>query len=202
MGLRPTKGDEERAAPYGGLQPARGFSPASAWFFNGAVGSDTRSRSLRSCEKIEINSNLSRKGARNAKKAKELFLAALAAWRENWHFFKASYGRGSMLARQRFQECLARAMSEELRQSIGRAVVILQSMGAREVYVFGSAAKGTLRAGSDVDLAVSGLPPRLFFRAMSQAADVLDRPLDLIDLDQDVPFTRYLREEGELVRVG
>ncbi len=93
-------------------------------------------------------------------------------------------------------------MSEELRQSIGRAVVILQSMGAREVYVFGSTAKGTLRAGSDVDLAVSGLPPRLFFRAMSQASDVLDRPLDLIDLDQDVPFTRYLREEGELVRVG
>ena len=27
-------------------------------------------------------------------------------------------------------------------------------------------------------------------------------PLDLIDLDQDVPFTRYLKEEGELVRVG
>ncbi len=41
MGLRPTKGDEELAAWYGGLQPARGFSPAWGWFFNRAVVSDT-----------------------------------------------------------------------------------------------------------------------------------------------------------------
>jgi predicted nucleotidyltransferase len=93
-------------------------------------------------------------------------------------------------------------MDEQLRASIQRAAAVLREMGAREVYVFGSAARGTLRSGSDVDLAVSGLPQRLFFRAMSKAADLLDRPLDLIDLDQDVPFIRYLKEEGELVRVG
>ena len=92
-------------------------------------------------------------------------------------------------------------MDEELRRSIQRAAAALLELGAREVYMFGSAAKGVLRPDSDVDLAVSGLPPRLFFRAMSKAADLLDRPLDLIDLDQDVPFTRYLKEEGELVRV-
>ena len=74
-------------------------------------------------------------------------------------------------------------MDEQLRQSIQRAAAVLQELGAREVYVFGSAAKGTLRPSSDVDLAVSGLPPAVFFRAMSKAADVLDRPLDLIDLD-------------------
>ncbi len=93
-------------------------------------------------------------------------------------------------------------MDEHLRRSIQEAAAVLRELGAREVYVFGSAARGTLRARSDIDLAVSGLPPSLFFRAMSKAADVLDRPLDLIDLDQDVPFTRYLKEEGELVRVG
>ncbi len=93
-------------------------------------------------------------------------------------------------------------MDEQLRRSIQEAAAVLRELGAREVYVFGSAARGTLRARSDIDLAVSGLPPSLFFRAMSKAADVLNRPLDLIDLDQDVPFTRYLKEEGELVRVG
>jgi predicted nucleotidyltransferase len=93
-------------------------------------------------------------------------------------------------------------MDEQLRRSIETAATVLRELGAREVYVFGSAAMGTIRARSDIDLAVSGLPPDLFFRAMSKAADVLDRPLDLIDLDQDVPFTRYLKEKGELVRVG
>jgi predicted nucleotidyltransferase len=91
---------------------------------------------------------------------------------------------------------------DELNSSIEKAAAALKAAGAREVYVFGSAAKGTLREHSDVDLAVSGLPPEVFFRAMAQASRALGRPLDLIDLDHDNPFTRYLKEQGELQRVG
>lgn len=90
----------------------------------------------------------------------------------------------------------------EFAASIEKAVAALKAAGAREVYLFGSAAKGTLREYSDVDLAVSGLPPEVFFRAMAAAHDALGRPLDLIDLDHENPFTRYLKEEGELRRVG
>ena len=85
-----------------------------------------------------------------------------------------------------------KTMEDQLQRSIQQAAAVLKELGAREVYVIGSAARGTLRPGSDVDLAVSGLAPGLFFRAMGKAADLLDRPLDLIDLDQDIPFTRYL----------
>ena len=92
-------------------------------------------------------------------------------------------------------------MDPILREGIQRAAAALRELGAREVYVFGSAARGTLRGGSDVDLAVSGLPPEVFFRAMGCAADALGREIDLVDLDEDDPFTRYLREEGELLRV-
>lgn len=92
-------------------------------------------------------------------------------------------------------------MSEELRRSIQQAAAVLREFGAREVYLFGSCAGSPARPSSDVDMAVSGIPPRLFFRAMSKAGDVLDRPFDLIDLDDDTPFTRYLREKGELARV-
>lgn len=74
--------------------------------------------------------------------------------------------------------------------------------GAREVYLFGSAMEGIPREDSDVDLAVSGLPPEAFYRAMGKASDCLDQPLDLIDLDEENPFTRYLKEEGELERVA
>jgi len=92
-------------------------------------------------------------------------------------------------------------MSEELRRSIELAAGLLKAAGAHEVYVFGSAARGSLRDDSDIDLAVSGLPPQRFFEAMSKACDALGRPLDLIDLDEDTPFTRFLRDEGELLRV-
>jgi len=93
-------------------------------------------------------------------------------------------------------------MTEELKSAIERAAAALKAFGAREVYVFGSAATGTMDEYSDVDLAVSGLPPEVFYRAMGKAGDILQRPLDLVDLDDDNPFIRYLKEEKELVRVA
>jgi len=93
-------------------------------------------------------------------------------------------------------------VDSDLKERIGRAAAVLKAAGAKEVFVFGSAATGKLRQGSDIDLAVSGLPPERFFKAMGRAGDVLGCTLDLIDLDEECPFTRYLREEGELKRVG
>ena len=93
-------------------------------------------------------------------------------------------------------------MDTELALLIEKAAAALKAVGAREVYVFGSASKGKLRPESDVDMAVSGLPLEAFFRAMGKASRALGRPVDLIDLDVESPFTRYLKEEGELQRVG
>ncbi|MEW6261789.1 MAG: nucleotidyltransferase domain-containing protein [Thermodesulfobacteriota bacterium] len=93
-------------------------------------------------------------------------------------------------------------MNKELTSLIDLAGAILKAAGAKEVYLFGSAATGTLREGSDIDLAVLGLPPGIFFRTMGQVSCAINRPIDLVDLDEDTPFTRYLREEGELVRVA
>ena len=85
--------------------------------------------------------------------------------------------------------------------SVQGAAAALRAAGAREVYVFGSAANGNLREDSDIDLAVSGLPPEVFFRAMARASRAAGRPIDLINLDRDNPFTRFLKEEGQLQRV-
>jgi predicted nucleotidyltransferase len=85
---------------------------------------------------------------------------------------------------------------------IQRAAAELKTAGAREIYVFGSAAKGTDDAASDLDLAVSGLPPSVFYRMGARVSDLIGRSVDLIDLDINTPFTRYLRTENELVRVG
>jgi predicted nucleotidyltransferase len=93
-------------------------------------------------------------------------------------------------------------MTDELRDQIARAARTLKEAGAREVYVFGSAAAGRLREDSDLDMAVSGLPPRNFYNAMGQAAEAVDVALDLVDLDEDNPFIRFLRQRGGLVRVA
>ena len=93
-------------------------------------------------------------------------------------------------------------MAEDMRERILKAAAALKAAGAREVYLFGSAAGDEAERTADIDLAVSGLPPEVFFKAMGAARRILRRPLDLVDLDEDNPFTRYLKEEGELRRVG
>jgi len=93
-------------------------------------------------------------------------------------------------------------MNEEIKIRIKRAADAMISCGAREVFVFGSAANGDLKEHSDIDLAVSGLPPERFVQAMGDAREILERPIDLVDLDEDTPFSRYLKEAGELYRVA
>lgn len=92
-------------------------------------------------------------------------------------------------------------MDEELKVRLRKAAAQLKNFGAKEVYVFGSAATGTMHDYSDIDLAVSGLPPEQFFSAMGAVGGTLNQSLDLVDLDEDTPFVRYLKEEKELVRV-
>jgi len=82
------------------------------------------------------------------------------------------------------------------------AANLLRSMGAKEVFVFGSATKGGLRPDSDIDLAVSGLPSQFYFSAISKVSDLLHRPVDLVDLDDSTPLVRHLVASGELVRVA
>jgi len=93
-------------------------------------------------------------------------------------------------------------MDEQTRMDIETAVKILREAGATEVFVFGSAAHGEQRPESDLDIAVRGLPPERFFAAMSAVTFAISRPFDLIDLDEENPFTEYLEKEGELRRVA
>ena len=93
-------------------------------------------------------------------------------------------------------------MTDELDLLIHKAAEVLKSFGATEVYLFGSVAKGTHTEHSDIDLAVSGLPPKVFFKAMGSAMNVMKREFDLVDLDEKNPFVDYLKSHGELQRVA
>ena len=86
------------------------------------------------------------------------------------------------------------------------AARILRDAGATSVYVFGSVAdeKEMLpgREPKDIDLAVEGLPPQVFFKALSDVCDALKFPVDLIDLDEPTLLAKRLRERGRLRRVA
>ena len=92
-------------------------------------------------------------------------------------------------------------LTAELTIRLRNAASALIARGASEVYVFGSAIRGPLRPDSDVDLAVSGLPPAVFYQAASEAMDAIGRPVDLLDLDDQTPIVQYLKAHGQLVRV-
>jgi predicted nucleotidyltransferase len=93
-------------------------------------------------------------------------------------------------------------MEGELKGLIQKAAAALKAAGAHEVYLFGSAAAGSLREDSDIDMAVAGLPPESFYRALAEAAGILRRPFDLVDLDESNAFTEYLKRKGKLRRVA
>ena len=94
------------------------------------------------------------------------------------------------------------AVPEAMRKDVRRAVEILREGGCTEVYVFGSAATGEVRDDSDIDLAVRGCPERFFFGLLGRLLRELEHSVDLVDLDCEDPFSRFLEKEEELVRVG
>jgi predicted nucleotidyltransferase len=93
-------------------------------------------------------------------------------------------------------------MTVQEQEGIAAAAKLFHQLGASEVFLFGSAVSGELRANSDIDMAVSGLPPSVYFSAVSQATELVGRPIDLVDLDDQSSLVRYLRMSGDLVRVS
>ncbi|MBX2997955.1 MAG: nucleotidyltransferase domain-containing protein [Caldilineaceae bacterium] len=95
---------------------------------------------------------------------------------------------------------LAQLPTEEA-NTIRRAIEILLGAGCREVYLFGSLARGKATAVSDLDLAIRGCPKGQFFELLGTLLVELDRSVDLVDLDAIDPFSQQLETTGELQRL-
>ena len=93
-------------------------------------------------------------------------------------------------------------ISESYQKNIRRAVEILQGAGCTDIFLFGSLATGKARDRSDIDLAIRGCPKGAFFHLLGRLLLELDYPVDLVNLDRQDAFARYLEKEGELLRVG
>ncbi|HDP33836.1 MAG TPA: nucleotidyltransferase domain-containing protein [Candidatus Hydrogenedentes bacterium] len=93
-------------------------------------------------------------------------------------------------------------MSPQVQSEIKTAVDILLRHGASEVFVFGSHARDTASPFSDLDLAIRGMPPENFYRAVGEVCAALSVPADIVDLDESSPALDYLKEHGDFLRVA
>ncbi len=91
---------------------------------------------------------------------------------------------------------------KSVEDDLSRAVEILKNEGCTDIFLFGSFAKGTVREGSDLDMAIRGCPHGRFFHLMGKLLLELKRPVDLVNLDRKDAFARYLEEEGELLKIA
>ena len=92
----------------------------------------------------------------------------IAAWRERLRREAEATRAAEADARRSARTCAAH---------LGRA------FGVRRVYLVGSLAHGRFHDRSDIDLAVEGLEPRYYVRALAEIADLAGREVDLIVLE-------------------
>ena len=93
-------------------------------------------------------------------------------------------------------------LPDEYKKELEKAVNLLKKEGCEEIYIFGSLAKDNLNNTSDIDLAVKGCPSGKFFSILGKLMLELNVSVDLINLDKEDNFAKFLKEEGELINVG
>ena len=64
------------------------------------------------------------------------------------------------------QDAESHTLAIQARKDLTKAVEILKKYGAKRIFIFGSLCRpGRFYPGSDIDLAVEGIPPQRFNRA-------------------------------------
>ncbi len=72
---------------------------------------------------------------------------------------------------------------------------LAQKYRVKRVILFGSAIQEKGKS-NDIDLAVEGIPDKLFFKFYSELIFSLSRPVDLVDLNKRSKFSDIVISEG------
>lgn len=93
------------------------------------------------------------------------------------------------------------ALATQARAHLPQIIELLtREFGATKIILFGSLAKGQFSEGSDIDLAVAGIPKRDFFYALAAVNRLSDVWIDLKPLeDLDEHFAQRIMTTGELL---
>ena len=81
---------------------------------------------------------------------------------------------------------------------IEKSKEVLLRYGVRRILLFGSSSESPEKA-RDLDLAVEGLDPKDYLKALGELLDTLPVSVDLVDLSDDTRFSRMIRRRGSVV---
>ncbi|MHA1649083.1 MAG: nucleotidyltransferase family protein [Candidatus Helarchaeota archaeon] len=88
-------------------------------------------------------------------------------------------------------------LDKKIEEKIAKGIKYLKLIGCKEIILFGSLIDGTFDEHSDIDLAVSGIIPRNYFKAVVTLPSVIGHKVDLVALDYvSKDFEKKIRKEG------
>jgi predicted nucleotidyltransferase len=91
---------------------------------------------------------------------------------------------------------------ENYQEDIKTATKLLKDEGCKAVFLFGSMITGKIHQNSDIDIGITGLPPKKFFRVYANLDKKLSNKVDLVDFDLNKDFYTLLNNLGEVVEIG
>ena len=98
---------------------------------------------------------------------------------------------------------IIKTFPEKFRADIEKATEILKKYGCSEIYIFGSIVNGRFDENSDIDIAVRGLEPKIYFKVLAEIERFVFCEIDLIDLDDEKDrFAQFILKEEELIKIG
>lgn len=103
------------------------------------------------------------------------------------------------------QKELARRKEKAIHEAMRLARILVQEYGVQQVYVFGSLVldDSFLTETSDIDLAVYGLDPKLYFRALGRLQDATEFGVDLVTMEScSDSLKEVILKEGRLLYDG
>jgi len=93
-------------------------------------------------------------------------------------------------------------LPEKYRDDLKKAITLLKKEGCKSVFLFGSMVTGKIHQNSDIDIGITGLPPKKFFRVYASLDKELTSRIDLVDFDLRNDFYNLLDSLGEVVELG
>ncbi|MCU0286096.1 MAG: nucleotidyltransferase domain-containing protein [Acidobacteria bacterium] len=88
----------------------------------------------------------------------------------------------------------------DIEPKIEKIVEYLREKGCSLVMLFGSFAEGVSHPHSDIDIAVSGISSKNFFRAIADLPPLVKHRVDLVDID-DLPagYKKSIKQNGVIL---
>jgi len=87
--------------------------------------------------------------------------------------------------------------SEDIKVKLDKIVEYLKASGCSRILLYGSLAEGVSNKNSDIDIAVSGLTSKEFFKAVAVLPFIIKHRVDLTDYGELPPkFQQNIEKNG------